>query len=76
MSSEPESVEELQGWEFEFKLQDYTQVKTASSLYNEMNKSLLAKPEYFEEIYGRDGMQDLVTPKGSPSKQQAFKAKG
>ena len=67
-------MEELAGWDFEFKLQDYTGVKLLSAAFNRYKEPLLRNVDYFANYIGKENCNELKTPEGTPNKNKTTKA--
>ena len=68
-------MDELSGWDFEFKLQDFTQVKLLSAAFNQYKTPLLRNVDYFSQYIGKENFNQLATPEGSPVKKDIVKTK-
>ena len=66
-------MEDMAGWDFEFKLQDYTQVKLLSAAFNRYKEPLLRNIDYFADYIGKENVNELKTPPGTPSKNKTNK---
>ena len=63
----------MAGWDFEVKLQDYTQVKLLSAAFNRFKEPMLRNSEYFADYIGKENCCELKTPAGTPNKNKINK---
>lgn len=66
---------DLNGWEFDIKLQDYTQAMKYGCQFSEYSKSMLEGIPFFEKSCGEGTSSELLTPLNSPNKHAMFKSR-
>ena len=75
--AEESDAVEIEGWDYKYKLQDFSMVKHLSSQFTSMFKPLLDHVEFFEAHYdgNREAVMSVLAADDAPSDVYAFKGK-